>query len=83
MNWWDLVAEKKHAPFVAPEREVPGNFRFPAAILCGLAGFVLLLVGVVGAFAGATPFALWSIGTSIVLAICAGLLIPAERSRRK
>lgn len=81
MNWWDELAGNKQYPSV-PEREVEGDFRFPAAILCLLSGACLIVAGIVALFLSTQSFALWAIALAITLILCGGWLIPSDRPRK-
>jgi hypothetical protein len=81
MNWWDSLAGNKQYPSV-PEREVEGDFRFPASMLCGVLGFVLLAAAVVAAFIGANTVGGWALGLAVASIVLAQLLLPSDKRRK-
>lgn len=81
MNWWDSLADKHQYP-VIPRASDEGGFRFPASILCGLSGAVLLLWAVVAAFMGANVNAGWALGLALACIVLAQLLLPSDKRRK-
>jgi hypothetical protein len=82
MNAWDRIAGNKPYP-LAPDSSGSdaGDFRFPFSILCGIAGLLLSVAGLIAAFMGAGSLGLWLVGGGIVCALILWLLPPKAQRR--
>lgn len=83
MNVWDRIADNKPYP-LAPDTSGSdeGDFRFPAAILCMVAGFILGAVAFIAGFMGSAAVALWSLAGAVACAVLARVLPPQRRPSR-
>ena len=79
-SWWEYEPESKFA-VKPPESSGEGDFRFPAAILCGVSAAILFPVAFVAGFMRSYDVALWSFGLGAACVVLLWLLPPKPRKQ--